>query len=65
MVIEMKEYFEQVPTIRYEGKNSKNPLAFKHYNKDEVIMGKKMSEHLRFAMSYCCLLYTSPSPRDS
>ena len=41
MVIEMKEYFEQVPTIRYEGKNSKNPLAFKHYNKDEVIMGKK------------------------
>lgn len=52
MVIEMKEYFEQVPMIRYEGKDSKNPLAFKHYNKDEIILGKKMSEHLRFAMSY-------------
>ncbi|MBQ4152750.1 MAG: xylose isomerase [Oscillospiraceae bacterium] len=47
----MKEYFN-VPKIPYEGKDSKNPLAFKHYNKDEVIMGKKMSEHLRFAMSY-------------
>ncbi len=48
----MKEFFENVPSIRYEGKDSKNPLAFKYYNKDEVIMGKKMSEHLRFAMSY-------------
>ena len=48
----MKEYFQNVPQIRYEGRDSKNPLAFKHYNKDEVILGKKMSEHLRFAMSY-------------
>lgn len=42
----------QLPTINYEGPKSKNALAFKHYNKDEVVMGKKMSEHLKFAMSY-------------
>ena len=45
------EYFK-FGNIKYEGKDSKNPLSFKEYNKDEVILGKKMSEHLRFAMSY-------------
>ena len=38
--------------IKYEGNNSKNPLAFKEYNPDEIILGKKMSEHLRFALSW-------------
>ena len=47
----MKEYFS-VGKISYEGPNSTNPLAFKHYNKDEVIMGKTMAEHLKFAMSW-------------
>ncbi len=47
----MSEIFN-VGKIKYEGASSKTPLAFKHYNKDEVIMGKKMSEHLKFAMSY-------------
>lgn len=47
----MKEYFT-TKKIPYEGAKSKNPLAFKYYNKDEVILGKKMSEHLRFAMSW-------------
>ncbi len=47
----MSEIFK-VGKINYEGASSKTPLAFKHYNKDEVIMGKKMSEHLKFAMSY-------------
>ncbi len=47
----MSEIFN-VGKINYEGAASKNPLSFKHYNKDEVIMGKKMSEHLKFAMSY-------------
>lgn len=45
------EYFK-IGKIMYEGPESKNPLAFKHYNADELVMGKKMSEHLRFAMSY-------------
>ena len=48
----MKEFFPEIPAIRYEGPGSKNPLSFHHYNKDEVILGKKMSEHLKFALSY-------------
>lgn len=38
--------------IRYEGADSKNPLAFKHYNPDELVDGKSMAEHLRFAAPY-------------
>jgi len=46
-------YFpEVVETIRYEGKGSKNPLAFKHYNPDKVVGGKTMREQMRFAVSY-------------
>ncbi len=48
----MTEFYPGVPKIQYEGSKSKNPLAFKYYNPDEVIAGKKMSEHLKFAMSY-------------
>lgn len=38
--------------ILYEGPKSKNPLSFKYYNPEEEILGKKMKDHLRFAMSY-------------
>tara|TARA_A100001015_G_scaffold313641_2_gene421332 strand:- start:170 stop:1474 length:1305 start_codon:yes stop_codon:yes gene_type:complete len=38
--------------IAFEGANSKNPLSFKHYNADELINGKSMREHLRFAAPY-------------
>lgn len=48
----MKEFFASIPHVAYEGAHSTNPMAFKHYNKDEVIAGKKMSEHLKFALSY-------------
>lgn len=44
-------YFK-VDTIKYEGSTSLNPFAFKEYNKDEVIAGKTMADHLKFAMSY-------------
>ena len=44
--------FENIPKIKYEGAQSGNPLAFKYYDADEVISGKKMREHLKFAMSY-------------
>lgn len=47
----MKEFFK-VGKINYEGPQSKNPLAFKYYNKDEIILGKPMHEHLKFAMSW-------------
>ncbi len=46
------QYFPDIDNIKYEGKTSKNPLAFKHYNADEIILGKTMREHLKFAMSY-------------
>ena len=45
------QYFD-CDKIQYEGPDSKNPLAFKHYNADEVIAGKSMKEHLRFAGAY-------------
>lgn len=45
-------YFDFVEKVKYEGENSKNPYAFKFYNPDEVILGKKMSEHLPFAMAW-------------
>ena len=48
----MAEYFPGIKKIKYEGLDSKNPLSFKHYNPDEVVLGKTMSEHLRFAVCY-------------
>lgn len=46
------EFFKNIEKIKYEGKDSTNPLAFKFYDADKVIAGKPMREHLRFAMSY-------------
>ena len=48
----MKEYFVGIPKIAYEGPKTKNPLAFRYYNPDEVIGGKTMREHLRFSIAY-------------
>jgi xylose isomerase len=48
----MPAAFAKVPVIRYEGPKSKNPLAFKHYNPDELVEGKSMKEHLRFSVTY-------------
>lgn len=45
-------YFNTVNRIQFEGKQSRNPLAFKHYNKSEVVLGKTQEEHLRFAVAY-------------
>ncbi len=48
----MKEFYPGIPKLKYEGPDSKNPLSFKFYNPDEMIAGKKMKDHLRYAMSY-------------
>ena len=48
----MSEFFKNIPQIKFEGKDSKNPWAFKYYNPELTIMGKKMSEHLPFAMAW-------------
>lgn len=45
-------YFPDVPKIAYEGPKSRNPFAFKQYNASEVVAGKTMAEHLRFAAPY-------------
>ena len=47
-----KEYFPQIGKIPFEGKDSRNPLAFHYYDADKVIMGKTMKEWLRFAMAW-------------
>eukprot|EP00750_Incisomonas_marina_P013298 INCI17283.2.p1 GENE.INCI17283.2~~INCI17283.2.p1 ORF type:complete len:454 (-),score=82.56 INCI17283.2:1112-2473(-) len=52
LVQEPAEWFPTVKKCEYEGPSSKNPLAFKHYNPNEVILGKKMSEWCRFGVCY-------------
>ncbi len=47
-----REYFPSVKKIRYEGKESDNPLSFKYYDPEKVVGGKKMKDHLRFAVAY-------------
>jgi xylose isomerase len=48
----MKEKFPEIGKIAYEGTASRNALAFRYYNPDEIIAGKKMRDHLKFAMSW-------------
>jgi len=44
--------FPEVSKIRYEGPDSRNPLAFRHYNPDELVEGKPMKEHFRFSVAF-------------
>src|ERR1043165_3797741 len=48
----MKAAFPEIERIKYEGPQSKNPLAFHHYNADEKVGGKTMRDHLRFSVVY-------------
>ncbi len=49
----MSSFFPGIPAkIEYEGRESKNPLAFKWYNRKQMVMDKTMEEHLRFAVAY-------------
>ena len=45
-------FFSDIKKVEYEGPNSKNPLSFKYYNPEGIILGKKMKDHLKFAVSY-------------
>ncbi|MDJ1499950.1 xylose isomerase [Xanthocytophaga agilis] len=47
-----KEYFPGISQIKFEGRDSDNPLAFKFYNENQVVGGKTMKDHLRFAVAY-------------
>ena len=46
------EFFKFIDKVKYEGRDSKNHMAFRYYDKDRVVLGKKMSEHLPFAMAW-------------
>jgi len=48
----MTEFFPGVVPVRYEGPESKNPLAFRWYNAQQMVHGKTMAEHFRFAVAY-------------
>ena len=48
----MNKFFKGVKKIRYEGPDSKNPLAFKHYNPRAKVGKKTMQDHLRFSVAY-------------
>ena len=47
-----KEYFKGVGKVKYEGPESDNPLAFRWYDENKLVAGKKMKDHLRFACAY-------------
>jgi xylose isomerase len=47
-----KEFYPGIGKIEFEGRKSKNPLAFRWYNPEQVVSGKKMKDHLRFAIAY-------------
>ena len=51
-IIGSKEYFKGIEDIKFEGEKSKNPLAYKYYEPNKMVLEKKMSEHLKFAIAY-------------
>jgi len=48
----MSDFFKGIPKVSFEGPDSTNEFAFRHYNADEIVMGKRMEDHLRFAVAY-------------
>ncbi|MCL1616131.1 xylose isomerase [Bacteroides sp. ET71] len=48
----IKEYFPEIGKIKFEGKESKNPLAYRYYDAEKVVMGKKMKDWLKFSMAW-------------
>ena len=47
-----KQYFPEIGQIPFEGKDSKNPMAFHYYNPEQVVAGRKMKDWLRFSMAW-------------
>lgn len=48
----MSGYFDHIDPIRFEGPDTDNPLAFRYYNPDQMVMGKRMEDQLRVAVCY-------------
>ncbi|WP_445738308.1 xylose isomerase [Mariniflexile sp.] len=51
-IIGNKEYYKGIGDIKFEGKESDNPLAFKYYNPDQLVAGKTMRDHFKFSVAY-------------
>ena len=45
-------FFTQKETITFEGQDATSPLAFRWYDKDQVVLGKRLEDHLRFSVAY-------------
>ena len=48
----MTDFFKGIKPVRFKGPRSKDPLAYRHYNKDELVLGKRMEDHIRPAIAY-------------
>ncbi len=48
----MTEFFKGISPVKFEGAESTNPLAYRHYNKDEMVLGKRMEDHIRPGVAY-------------
>lgn len=48
----MTSYFQAIAPVRFRGRDSDDPLSYRYYDKDRVVLGKRMEEHLRFAVCY-------------
>ena len=48
----MTDFFKGIPAVKYEGPTTENDFAFRHYDPEEVILGKPMKDHLRFSVAY-------------
>ncbi|NRF71694.1 xylose isomerase [Aquincola sp. S2] len=48
----MTSYFQAIDPVRFRGPGSDDPLSYRHYDKDRVVLGKRMEDHLRFAVCY-------------
>ncbi|WP_108396758.1 xylose isomerase [Devosia submarina] len=48
----MTDFFKGISPVKFEGAESTNPLAYRHYNKDEMVLGKRMEDHIRPGVAY-------------
>ncbi len=48
----MTDFFKGISPVKFEGAESANPLAYRHYNKDEMVLGKRMEDHIRPGVAY-------------
>ncbi|RYE38318.1 MAG: xylose isomerase, partial [Hyphomicrobiales bacterium] len=48
----MTDFFKGISPVKFEGAESSNPLAYRHYNKDEMVLGKRMEDHIRPGVAY-------------